>query len=103
MTATRQKPKGKRVGKRKPLATIWEVPDPLWERVLPILQDFWPTKRTGRHHADWRRALNGGCNYWDSWRSYPRSPGTRPAHNVPAVSDSASGDRHRRTAGGLDR
>ena len=56
MTATRQKPKRKKGGKRQPLATIWEVPDPLWERVLPILQDFWPTKRTGRHHADWRRA-----------------------------------------------
>ena len=37
MTATRQKPKRKKGGKRKPLATIWEVPDPLWERVLPIL------------------------------------------------------------------
>ena len=59
MTATRPKPKRKKAGKRKPLGTIWEVPDALWERILPILQEFWPTKPTGRHHADWRQALNG--------------------------------------------
>jgi putative transposase len=71
MIATRTKPKRKKGRKRPPLGTIWDVPDPLWERVLPILQDFWPTKATGRHHADWRRALNGiifrmrsGCQ-WD--------------------------------------
>jgi hypothetical protein len=52
VTATRHKPKGKKAAKRKPLGTIWEVPDLLWHRVLPILQEFWPTKRTGRHHAD---------------------------------------------------
>lgn len=57
--------------KPKPLPTIWELPDPLWERMLPILVDFWPAKATGRKHADWRRALNGiifrmrsGCQ-WD--------------------------------------
>ena len=44
MTATRQKPKRKKAGKRQPLGTIWEVPDPLWERILPILQDFWPAR-----------------------------------------------------------
>jgi putative transposase len=71
MTATREKPKRKKAGKRKPLGTIWEVPDPLWERILPILEEFWPRKATGRHHADWRKAINGiifrmrsGCQ-WD--------------------------------------
>ena len=80
MTATRQKPKGKKAGKRKPLGTIWEVPDPLWERVLPLLQEFWPARRTGRHHADWRKALNGiifrmrsGCQ----WDQLPRKFGPK--------------------------
>ncbi len=78
MTATRPKPKRKKA--RKPLGTIWEVPDPLWQRVLPLLQAFWPTKRTGRHHADWRRALNGiifrmrsGCQ----WDQLPRRFGPK--------------------------
>ena len=80
MTATRQKPKGKKRGKRKPLGTIWEVPDSLWERLLPILEEFWPRKATGRHHADWRKALNGiifrmrsGCQ----WDQLPRKFGPK--------------------------
>jgi putative transposase len=71
MPATRQKGKRKSAAKRRPLGTIWEVPDPLWERIVPVLEQFWPTKRTGRHHANWRRAFNGilfrmrsGCQ-WD--------------------------------------
>lgn len=64
------KAKGSRK-KVKPLPTIWVVPDDLWLRILPILQQFWPTKATGRHHANWRKALDGiifrmrsGCQ-WD--------------------------------------
>src|SRR5205809_8099613 len=59
MPATQAKRKRKKASKGKPLGTIWAVPDPLWERVRPILQEFWPAKRTGRHHANWRKALNG--------------------------------------------
>jgi putative transposase len=80
MPASRQKRKRKKPGKRKALGTIWEVPDPLWERVLPILEEFWPRKATGRHHADWRRALNGiifrmrsGCQ----WEQLPRKFGPK--------------------------
>ena len=80
MTATRQKPKRKKARQRPPLGTIWEVPDSLWERVLPILQEFWPAKATGRHHADWRKALNGilfrmrsGCQ----WEQLPRKFGPK--------------------------
>jgi putative transposase len=80
MTATQAKPKRKKAGKRTPLGTIWTVPDPLWERILPILQEFWPAKRTGRHHADWRKALNGiifrmrsGCQ----WEQLPRKFGPK--------------------------
>ena len=46
----RRKPKG--------LGVIWEIPDTLWERIGPILEEFWPTKVTGRRHAEWRQCLN---------------------------------------------
>ena len=56
---------------RKPLGTIWEVPEPLWQRIEPILKEFWPKKPTGRRPANWRQVLNGiifrmrtGCQ-WD--------------------------------------
>src|SRR5215475_4793479 len=70
-TLRKRKTRPKKPKKVKPLATIWEVSDDLWHRILPILEEFWPAKRTGRHHANWRKALNGiifrmrsGCQ-WD--------------------------------------
>lgn len=77
MPTTRQRIKRT---KSKPLGTIWELPDSLWERILPLLQEFWPDKQTGRHHADWRRAFNGiifrmrsGCQ----WDQLPRQFGPK--------------------------
>lgn len=62
---------GRKKTRRKPLATIWEVPDELWRRIEPILKEFWPRKGTGRPPAHFRRTLNGiifrmrsGCQ-WD--------------------------------------
>ena len=56
---------------RRLLGTIWEIPDALWQRIEPILKEFWPRKATGRPPAHWRRTLNGiifrmrsGCQ-WD--------------------------------------
>jgi len=43
----------------KPLGTIWEISDELWDRIRPILEEFWPKKATGRKLANWRLALNG--------------------------------------------
>jgi putative transposase len=80
MAATRTKTQRKKTRKRPPLGTIWEVPDTLWERILPILQEFWPNKRTGRHHADWRRALNGIIFRMRSscqWEQLPRKFGAK--------------------------
>lgn len=64
----------------KALATIWEVPDALWGRILPILCAFWPSKGTGRKHANWRLAFNGiifrmrsGCQ----WDQLPRKFGPK--------------------------
>jgi len=82
MVTTLRKPKTKRkkAKKRKPLPTIWEVSDDLWQRILPILEEFWPAKSTGRHHANWRKALNGiifrmrsGCQ----WEQLPRKFGPK--------------------------
>jgi putative transposase len=43
---------------RKPLGTM-VIPDPLWQRIEPILKAFWPRKTTGRRPADWRLILIG--------------------------------------------
>ena len=84
----------KRTPKFKPLPTIWEIPDDLWLRIQPILEKFWPRKRTGRHHANWRVILNGiifrmrsGCQ----WDQLPRKFGPKSTvhdwfqHGVPAA------------------
>src|SRR3954449_4783528 len=61
----------RRKSRRKPLGTIWEIPDDLWRRIEPILKGFWPKKPTGRRVANWRKMLNAiifrmrsGCQ-WD--------------------------------------
>src|SRR3954469_5926812 len=66
--------------RRKPLGTIWEVPDELWKRVEPILKRFWPRKATGRPPAHWWRTLNGiifrmrtGCQ----WSELPAKYGPK--------------------------
>src|SRR5690606_19413696 len=65
----------------KPLETIWEVPDELWERIEPILLEDGPPppkEHGGRDRIDWRAAFNGiifrlrtGCQ----WHKLPRAYG----------------------------
>lgn len=62
----------------RPLPTIWEVPDGLWERIGPILARRYPPARTGRPRADLRRVLDAvihrlrsGCQ----WNRLPRELG----------------------------
>ena len=43
----------------KPLETIWEVPDPLWERFARLLEQRYPKAATGRPRADLCRVLDG--------------------------------------------
>ena len=69
-----------RTRRRKPLGTIWEIPDELWRRVEPILKEFWPSKATGRHVANWRKMLNAiifrmrsGCQ----WEKLPERYGPK--------------------------
>ena len=67
-----------RAEKEKPLATIWEVPDELWDRLKPIILRHFPPARTGRPRTDLRRVVNGiifrmrsGCQ----WNQLPREFG----------------------------
>jgi putative transposase len=62
----------------KPLPTIWELPDELWERIDPILARRYPPAPTGRPRADLRRVIDGiihrmrsGCQ----WNHLPREFG----------------------------
>lgn len=43
----------------RPLPTIWELPDELWERIEPILLHHYPPARTGRPRTDLRLVLDG--------------------------------------------
>ena len=70
----------RRTWRSKPLGTIWEVPDELWQRIEPILREFWPKKPTGRKVANWRKMLNGiifrmrsGCQ----WEQLPERYGPK--------------------------
>jgi transposase len=59
----------------KPLATIWRVPEELWEIIEPILLLHDPPKSTGRPRVDQRAALDAiifrmrsGCQ----WNQLPK-------------------------------
>lgn len=66
----------------KPLATIWEVDDALWERVEQVLTEFDPPARYGPDRIDQRRALNGVI--------YRMRSGVQWNHLPPQFGDDAS-------------
>jgi putative transposase len=41
------------------LDTIWEIPEPAWERLKAILDDMYPASPTGRPRIDFRKAIDG--------------------------------------------
>ena len=47
------------MGKGEALATIWEIPDHLWEQIQPVISEMDPPKPTGRKRVDPRRMLDG--------------------------------------------
>src|SRR5512134_2133724 len=56
-------------------ATLWEVPDELWERLEPLLNQVDPPNQRGRKRVDRRRILDGiifrlrtGCQ----WNHIPK-------------------------------
>lgn len=60
----------------KPLPTIWQCPDDLWNRIIqPLLMELDAPAKTGRPRTNQRRALDGiiyhlrtGCQ----WNALPR-------------------------------
>ena len=57
------------------LDTIWEMPEPAWERLQPLLDEKYPRPKVGRKHVDFRQVLNGiifimrtGCQ----WNRLPK-------------------------------
>ncbi len=64
---------------KRRMATLWEVPDELWERIEPLVLKADPAKQTGRKRVDRRRVLDGiifrmrtGCQ----WNHIPRVYGS---------------------------
>ncbi len=60
---------------KKPLPTIWRVPDDLWEKIESIFDEYDPPKRTGRPRVDQRAVLDAvifrlrtGCQ----WNRLPK-------------------------------
>ena len=45
-------------GEPKPMPTIWQVPDELWEHISSIIRELDPPKHTGRKRIDPRAALD---------------------------------------------
>lgn len=63
----------------RPLPTIWELPDELWERIEPILERRYPPAGTGRPRADLRLVLDGVIYRMRSgvqWNRLPRRFGS---------------------------
>jgi putative transposase len=63
------------MARKKRMATLWQVPDPLWERIEPIIEADDPQKPTGRPKSDRRTAMDGiifhlrtGCQ----WNAIPK-------------------------------
>jgi transposase len=71
---------------RPPLPTIWRVPDDLWARVEPVLDELDPPKPTGRKRVDPRAILDAvifrlrtGCQ----WNHLPGDlPDDSPVHRT---------------------
>jgi len=68
----------KRKRQVEPLPTIWNIPDELWELIVPILDVYDPRAATGRPRTDPRKALDGIIYRLRSgvqWNKLPREFG----------------------------
>ena len=63
---------------RPPLPTIWRVPDELWARVEPILDELDPPRPTGRKRVDRRAILDAVIFRLRSGCQWNRLPGDLP-------------------------
>ena len=60
------------------LPTIWRVPDELWQKIKPLLEEYDPPKLTGRKRIDARSALDAilfrlrsGCQWNQMPQEFP--------------------------------
>jgi putative transposase len=58
----------------RPLPTIWELPDELWEHIEPILERRYPAASTGRPRADLRLVIDGVIHRMRSGCQWERLP-----------------------------
>jgi putative transposase len=58
----------------RPLPTIWELPDGLWERIEPILTRRYPPAGTGRPRSDLRLVIDGVIHRMRSGCQWNRLP-----------------------------
>src|SRR5687767_15969904 len=63
---------------KKPLPTLWRVPDELWEIIEPILNEHDPPKSTGRPRVEQRAALDAIIFRMRSGCQWNRLPGEYP-------------------------
>jgi transposase len=69
----------------QPLPTIWPVPDPLWERIEPVLNELDPPAKTGRKRIAPRPASEGiiyEMRTGRQWNVLPRSCWPRPSRRL---------------------
>ena len=78
------------MGKTETLATIWEIPDHLWEQIHPVILELDRPKATGRQRVAPRRMLDGiifrmrsGCQ----WNRLPKELGM----TAPSTGPSSAG------------
>lgn len=65
---------------QKPLPTLWEIPDQLWQILEPVILRRFPPNKMGRGRSELRRVLNGiiyvmrtGCQ----WQALPEKFGKK--------------------------
>ena len=59
MTPSIAEPAEEVTTEQKPLPTIWNAPDPLWELIEKVLAVYDPPNRMGRPCADARHSFDG--------------------------------------------
>ena len=64
------------MGKAETLATIWEIPDHLWEQIHPVILELDRPKATGR-----QRVAPDGC-WTASFSDAQRLPVEPPAEGI---------------------
>lgn len=58
--------------RKKRISTLWQVPDELWARLEPLINQFDPPRATGRKREDPRKILDALIfRFRTGWRVEP--------------------------------